>query len=165
MAEYKIIIEDGTTSSNKNPVAGSDGKGKSENAGVGMGSKSDSLAKGAMAYVALRRTAISAVKSAISHQIGTISLRTGENERQQRVQFAYDMVGQAVGAGMTIAAGAMAGGPIGAAVAAVGVVIDALVKIEQKNTEINLATALDNIGVNARNNRAVRSVASINGSR
>ena len=164
MAEYKIIIEDGTTSSNKNPVAGSDGKGKSENAGVGMGSKSDSLAKGAMAYVALKRTAVSAVKSAISHQIGTISLRTGENERQQKVQFAYDMVGQAVGAGMTIAAGAMAGGPIGAAVAAVGVAINYAIQYAIRSNEIDLKSQKEQIEIGLMNKRAGQYV-SVNGSR
>ena len=164
MAEYKIIIEDGTSKSNKNPVAGSDGKGKSENAGVGMGSKSDSLAKGAMAYVALRRTAISAVKSAISHQIGTISLRTGENERQQKVQFAYDMAEQAVGAGMAIAAGATAGGPIGAAVAAVGVAINYAIQYAIRSNEIDLKSQKESIEIGLMNKRAGHYV-SVNGSR
>lgn len=164
MAEYKIIIEDGTTSSNKNPIAGSDGKGKSENAGVGMGSKSDSLAKGAMAYVALKRTAVSAVKSAISHQIGTISLRTGENERQQKVQFAYDMAEQAVEAGASIAAGAMAGGLPGAAIAAVGVVINFAVQLAIRFNEIDLKSQKESIEIGLKNKRAGHYV-SVNGSR
>ncbi len=165
MAEYKIIIEDGTAKSNKNPVAGSDGKGKSENAGVGMGSKSDSLAKGAMAYVALRRTAVSAVKSAISHRIGTISLRTGENERQQQVQFAYDSVGQVVKAVETIAAGAAAGGWVGALVATIGVFVSEVTNIIKAINELNYKESYNNIQLGMMDKRAGWNVASVNGSR
>ena len=163
MAEYKIIISDETSANSKNPVAGSESKGSVENAGVGTTSVNNAI-KGAATYVAVKRTVVSAIKSSINFGIGTVSLRTGENERQQKLQFAYDTVTEVVGAGMTIAAGAMAGGAVGAALAVVGVAVAKGIEMYQSYKQLEYQNNLESISLSMMNKRAGRYV-SVSGSR
>lgn len=66
--------------------------------------------------------------SMINYRVSTISLRTGAQEYQQRVQFVYSEASQALSAVGTVAAGAIMGGPVGAGLAAVGVGVTYLMK-------------------------------------
>lgn len=82
------------------------------------------MAKTVVAYTGAKRIA----ESYISHNINTVSLRTGATEYEQKLQFAYSEGSQAVGSVAAIAMGAAVGGLPGAAIAAVGVGLNYIMK-------------------------------------
>lgn len=93
----------------------------------------------------------------ISHQIGTVSLRTGNQERQQRIETVYSELKSAGGATLAIGGGFVAGGVGGAAVAAVGVALSYLNKLisyGQRQDQLNLAATVEGISLAQLNLRA-----------
>ena len=104
-------------------------------------------------------------KRAISYEISTVNLRTGENERQQRMQFTYDILGQVSGALTNIVVGAKVGGAYGAIAAAAYTVVETSISIGQKIGRYNLQKNLENVSLGLARTRSGDSLAYINGGR
>jgi hypothetical protein len=157
--QYTITIYDKTTGQGS-PIAGEQNDGKD--------TKNDDSApdKGEVAFnwMSLKRVANYA-KRAISYEISTVSLRTGENERQQRMQFAYDILGQTSSAITNIVIGAKVGGAYGAIAAAAYTVVETSISIGQKIDRFNLQKNLENVSLGLARTRSGDSLAYINGGR
>ena len=103
-------------------------------------------AKTVVAYTGAKRIA----EAYITHNINTVSLRTGATEYEQKLQFAYSEGSQAIGSVAAIAMGAAVGGPAGAAVAAVGVGINYIMKAvnwSQNADKIQIQKALEDVSL------------------
>ena len=95
--------------------------------------------------------------SVINYRISTIALRTGETEHQQRVQFVYGEVSQAVSSLGAIGMGALMGGPIGAGVAALGVGVSYVMKFigwAQNASTLRLQKNVEDISIQMQTIRA-----------
>lgn len=104
------------------------------------------MAKTVVAYTGAKRIA----EAYITHQINTVSLRTGATEYEQKLQFAKSEASQAVGSVAAIAMGAAVGGPAGAAVAAIGVGINYMMKFigwSQNADKIQMQKDLESISL------------------
>lgn len=80
---------------------------------------------------------------AITHYVSTVQLRTGSNEAQQRANFTYSLAQQGLGIAETIAAGAFAGGGIGAAIGAVMSVAHTAISWQQKQNVLDMQRNLE----------------------
>ena len=110
------------------------------------------MAKTVVAYTGAKRIA----ESYISHSINTVSLRTGATEYEQKLQFAYSEGSQAVGSVAAIAMGAAVGGFAGAAVAAVGVGLNYIMKAinwSQNADKIQMQKDLESISLQMQRTR------------
>ena len=156
---YTITIYDKTTGQSS-PIAGEQNGGKD--------TKNDDAApdKGEAAFnwMVIRKVADYA-KRAISYEISTVSLRTGETERQQRMQLTYDILGRVGSAATTIAMGAKVGGVYGAAAAAAYEVINTSISVGQQVGRFQLQRDLENKSLGLARIRSGDSLAYINGNR
>ena len=165
MAEVQIIrIELPSGAEKKTPVAESSAQPDipSSDAGGGAVTAKDVLnaSKKVVAFTGIKQIA----DSVISYQISTVELRTGATEYQQKLQFAYSEGAQALSSVATIGMGFAMGGPVGGAVAAVGVGISYVMKfigwIQNENTiqlkgdreDISIQMAMIRAGVSGRRN-------------
>lgn len=83
----------------------------------------------------------------VSNRIGTIELRTGRTEMQQRMEFAYGATKRVVGMGATIATGAMVGGGVGAVVGAIIGVTESLFDIGLRQNEIDIKRRNEDVSI------------------
>ena len=104
-------------------------------------------------------------KRAISYEISTVSLRTGETERQQRMQLTYDILSRVGSAATTIAMGAKVGGVYGAAAAAAYEVINTSISVGQQVGRFQIQRDLENKSRGLARIRSGDSLAYINGNR
>lgn len=107
-----------------------------------------------VARAAKRLVSFAAVASTadkiISFEISQVSLRTGANEYEQRLNVKYSIGRQIMGAGAALAGAAMVGGPAGVAVAAIGIAangINKLVGIAQNQERLNEQRSLENVSI------------------
>lgn len=132
---YEIhIVQDGGESQKSAPKAVADSPD-------GQNSKPKGTSPKKMAAAGFG-IALAASKKIASTQISQISLRTGHATLQQRTQFVYSIVDSGISAVSSIVAGGMVGGGAGAAVAAIGVVLnignkiaDIAIRADQLNTQ------------------------------
>lgn len=160
---YYIVFENNaeekkkqkTTASNKSSTNEDD-----ENSRIG---DPEDMVKGLKRY-ASAGYAISLADRVISPQINTVSLRTGHEELQQRMQFTYGFIKQGASVVQNaVAAGTLFGGA-GAVIGAVVGIADSLINISIKQGEINtkrqvenMTIALNNIRMGTRQDRGGRS--------
>ena len=164
---YTITIYD-KTGSNVNPI----GRKKSPIAGIAGENGGSKNSKGedngageaAFDWMVIRKVADYA-KRAISYEISTVSLRTGEAERQQRMQLTYDILSRVGSAATTIAMGAKVGGVYGAAAAAAYEVINTSISVGQQVGRFQLQRDLENKSLGLARIRSGDSLAYINGNR
>lgn len=110
---YRIIIQNGTQSK-RSPVA------KSESSAESQYSKGQLRAQTALkAMVAFDKYVGPFVEQAISYSVGTIELRTGAQELQQRVEFGLNIAKQAGGILTSALAGYAMGNLPGALIGAI----------------------------------------------
>ena len=151
MATYEFIIRNETESggggSPMAPTSAPTNNPKSS----GGGSSFKSVAKKMVAAYGIAK---SFADTTITHRINTVSLRTGNEELQQRYQFAYDIGKRALGIVESIAMGAMFGGAAGALIGAATSVAMTGVQIAQRAEEINLSRTAENISIDMANIRA-----------
>ena len=161
MDAYKIIIETGGGSNTpKTPIAGNNKQSTSTQPQTQESGKS-ALQMGVMGYVAVKKYVAPFVKQGLQYSISTVGLRTGNMERQARMQSAYNIGSQIFGIAESVAIGAVMGGVGGAVVGAVmGVATTAISYAQQQNT-INLNKTIEDQTISMLN---VRSGA-INGNR
>lgn len=151
MAEYSIVIqlpEEGTeskvvsgSSGNKIP-AKTDAEKRAEGA--------EKAVKGMVSFASVRAFA----NNLISYDISQVSLRTGAEEYEQRLQFAYDTANKALDIGMATAIGASTGGIIGAAVGFIGSTMYTLIGYAQKANTIRTKQNLEDISLGMASIRA-----------
>ena len=101
--------------------------------------------------------AVSTADKIISYNISQVSLRTGATEYEQRLNAAYSLGKQIVGAGAALAGGAIMGAPVGFTIAAIGVVssgINQLISYEQRKQTLLAEQSLENISIGMQNVRA-----------
>ena len=112
-----------------------------------------SAAKKLVSFAAVASTA----DKLISYEISQVSLRTGATEYEQRMNAAYSLGKQVLGAGAALAGGAVLGGPAGFAVALIGVVssgINKMINYEQNRETLRTQQNLENISIGMQNIRA-----------
>jgi hypothetical protein len=153
---YTITIYD-KTGSNVSPIAGEKKGGKETKTDSNSGDV-------ALGWMVVQKVA-NYVKRAISFEISMVSLRTGEVERQQRMQFTYDILGQVSDAITNISVGALTGGGVGAVVATAYTAVEASINIGQKIIRYNTQRSLENISLGLARIRSGNSLAYINGNR
>ena len=156
---YKIVIETGNGggSNKKAPIAGNNTESKQTTPSTEQQRDNTSI----VGYVAYKKYVAPFVKQGIQYSISTVGLRTGNFERQQRIQSAYDIGSQVVGIGESIALGFAMGGGVGAVVGAVMGTATTLIGVAQKQNTININKALENQQISMLNARS----GAINGNR
>lgn len=156
---YKIIIQTNNSgeSTQKVPIAGNNNDSNSTSSNNTQSDKKNNI----VGYVAYKKYVAPFVKQGIEYSISTVGLRTGNMERQQRMQSAYNIGSQIFGIAESIAIGAMMGGVAGAVVGGVMSVATTAISYAQQQNTINIKRNLENQTINMLN---VRSGA-INGNR
>ena len=109
--------------------------------------------------------AASFVNQVVSYRIQTVSLRTGAEEQQERLAFAYSIAKQVGGTLLSTAVGAAMGGGIGAVVGLVVGIAHTAISYSQKAEELRIQKTVEDVGLRYLNARAGGSVASFSGSR
>lgn len=107
-------------------------------------------AKHIVSFATMAATADRIVSTAISE----VSMRTGANEYEQRLDATYSAGKSIIGAGAALAIGAATGT---LPVVALGMVMSSINKalsISQKATQLNMAHSLEDISINMQNIRA-----------
>lgn len=166
---YVIILKNETSNSESSPIASPSGGGSdSPKSGTNApqttkgNAMATNIVKGLVAYNTYVKPFVSQV---IGHQINTVALRTGADEVQQRLQFAYEIGSAALGIGASILTGAAIGNVPGAIIGAVVGVTSTIMNYANKAQTIQLQSNLENITIRGLNIRAGGAVSSFNGSR
>lgn len=160
MAKYELVLRN-ETNDDESPIA-SGGAAKSAN----KGGASDITGRQAVKKVmAAGGMAASFVNQVVTHQIQTVSLRTGAEEQQERLAFAYSIAKQVGGTLLSTAVGAAMGGGIGAVVGLVVGIAHTAISYSQKAEELRIQKTVEDVGLRYLNARAGGSVASFSGSR
>lgn len=106
--------------------------------------------KGMVSFAAVRGFA----NNLIGYEISQVSLRTGANEYEQKLQFAQSVVNQGLNIGMATAGGAIAGGPIGALVGFIGSTLYTAIGYAQNANTIATKQNLEDISIGLASVRA-----------
>jgi hypothetical protein len=173
--EYRIIITNETTEEKSSPIAptdqGAEPATDTSGKGVGGGGESKETTpsednKKAKGFVAFKKIVAPFVKNAMQYQISTVSLRTGNNELQSRLQASYNIGNQVASfAESTIIGGLVSGNPIGAVMGAVMSVLNTTISIAQKLEVFNIQRSMENTSIALMNIRAGGNVATTSGRR
>lgn len=163
--EYKIVLVNKTNRSQSSPIAETDQGGEETKDTSGKGEDEKENSGIVNAYVFYKKNISPYVKRGIQYQIGTVALRTGNNELQARMQSAYDIANQTVGFVESVAVGAATGGGVGAIVAALMSIINTSITIAQKLETFNLQSNMENTSIALMNVRAGGNVATTSGRR
>lgn len=151
---YKIVIKsEGGSNTPKTPIAGNNKQSTSTQPQT-QESTINGLQAGVVGYVAVKKYVAPFVKQGLQYSISTVGLRTGNMERQARMQSAYNIGSQIFGIAESIAIGAVMGGVGGAVVGAVmGVATTAISYAQQQNT-INLNKTIEDQTISMMNVRS-----------
>lgn len=163
MARYEIILSAGGAAASKSPIAG--GKGRPKKTTDPEQEALKARKAGVNAYVHIKRNIAPFVSMGLQYTIGTVTLRTGRVERQQRMQFAYGVVSQTGGILENIAIGALVGNLPGAIAGAVAGVAQTALSYGLQYSKIRTEENLENVSLALMNIRAGGSVASYSQSR
>lgn len=161
---YTITIRnEGGGSSSSSPVAGNQQPATQQAPAKNSKTPNPDWVKGLVAYNQYLKPFVSQV---IQHEVGTVSLRTGSQELQQKVEFAYDLISEGVGLAESIAVGAAIGHLPGAVIGAVmGLATSAVGYINRRKT-IGYNQSLEDISIDLMNTRAGGAIySSFSGSR
>ena len=146
--EYHIIVHFDGAEDKKSAVAGTGtgSTGTDTASGSGGSDKLVNAAKQMVSFAAVKSTA----DQLINYEISQVALETGATEYEQRLSYSYNVASQVVGAGASLVIGAATGGPVGFALAAVGIVtsgVQKLIGIAQKQRQLNTEQSLENISI------------------
>lgn len=148
------------TGKKKNPVAGNGAEPK-EGSGSQSSSRKAAIAKGIVVY----RTAKSFVDQAVTHNISTVSLRTGAEELQERLAFAREMTQKGLNIVESVAFGALVGNAAGAIIGLMTSVSHTVISYAQKAETLRLERSVENASLHNMAIRAGGSLATFSGSR
>lgn len=151
MARYTITFRNETGDTSSSPVAGGgQAQAKQGQSGETQSSKPEWV-KGLVAYNQYLKPFVSQVAS---HEVSTVSLRTGSDELQQKVEFARDIATAGLGIVENIAVGAAIGNLPGALIGAfMGLATTAVGYMNRRKT-IGYNQALEDISIDFMNTRA-----------
>lgn len=135
--EYRIIFENANAKMESPVASNKDAPDDS------VENTAENLTKGLKGYASLNY-AVSVADRVLSAQINTVELRTGHQELQQRMQFAYGVAKQGVGIVSGAIAGGTMGGAIGAVIGAVVGVADTMINMGIKSSQINMRKEIEN---------------------
>ena len=162
--EYTITLRNETVGGADSPVAG--GSGQSEDTTPSTPQETPAanigVAKGLIAVTTFVKPF---VEQAVNHQISTISLRTGSQEQQQRIQFAYNVGKQALGIMASTAMGFAVGNVPGAIIGALTSITTTVMSYAYKADVIDLEHDLESITLGGMKVRAGGYAPSYSGSR
>ena len=160
---YTIILKNGTGGGNS-PLAGSGGAGTSSgNQQVSAGrQRAQDAVKVIVAYDKFVEPFVNQI---VSHQVGTIQLRTGAAELQQRVEFGMNVAKSAAGLGASILTGYAVGNVPGAIIGGLISVGTQLLGLSNRSKEIQMNKDLEDISIMGMDIRAGGNVASFSQSR
>ena len=161
MAKYEIVIKNETDTDKSSPIAGNTAQGKTAGK-TDEKSVNTTALKGLMAAKSI---AVSVIDQTVSHEISTVSLRTGANEQQDRLSFAYSVGKQVGSAVMSLAVGAAVGGLPGAIIGLTTSLISTAVTYSNKAADIQMQHDLEGVGLRYANARSGGAVSSFSGSR
>lgn len=139
-----------TTAQSTTPTQSADASEPTQDSG---GAQAKRLVKRIVSY----KTAEHFVDRAVSYGISTITLRTGAREYEERLNFVYSEGKHLVDSGAAIVTGAKVGGPMGAAVAAVGVALSYINKAigwAQNANRLRIQQAREDISIRMASVRA-----------
>ena len=162
--EYVIKIQN-ETSGKKSPIAGSNNSGssKSEKAQATVGQeRAQSALKAIVAY---NKFIAPFVDSAVERELGTIELRTGASELQQRVNFGRSIAKQVGGLATSVIAGYAVGNLPGAIIGGLISVATTAMNYSNRQNVLNLNRNLEDITISGRNIRAGGSISTFKSSR
>lgn len=163
MAEnsYEIIIRNESSGGKKSPIANNTDNSEAKAAKEAKVFRKEMVKE----YFAFKRVVAPIVTQSIEYGIGTVTMRTGRREQQQRLQFAYDVTRRVYGIGEDIAVGAAVGGLAGAVTSAILSLANSALSIAYAQKRINLAESLENNTLGMLNVRAGGAIATSSGSR
>lgn len=104
------------------------------------------------------------VAPAVNHLVQSVSLRTGANELQQRIQFGYDVTKSVINIGTSVATGFAVGHGLGAIVGALAGIGSEMMNYAYQQITFDMQKDLASVAVNGLRTRAGYSP-SYNGSR
>ena len=158
---YELIIRNETSEDVAEEVGGAGGIQTNDGAGSSPGGErtKQPRSEGMDASQALKKLfGYSQIKQVatqvVGFQVSTVQLRTGSHEAQQRATFGYNMAQKAVSLGESVAAGAMVGGPAGAAVALVMSLLNTVIGVSQKIEKLRIEQNLEDTSHNLSAQRA-----------
>ena len=142
----------------KNPVAGSD----SEAENTDGGNLPKEIAKG---YGVVKKFVSPFISQVITAQTSTVSLRTGAEELQERLQFSQNAIRQGFGVIESVVVGGLLGGAPGAIVGAAMGVAQTAMTYEFRRQELQMQKDVEDVSLRLLNIRAGGSLAAFSGSR
>lgn len=167
---YTIVLKNETEQANT-PIAGSNSTAQAlkpqttqtpTTGDMSSGGNGEALFK---QVIAVKGILAPVVDTVVSHQVSTVTLRTGAVEQQDRLSFAYSIGKQATSITMSTALGAATGNLPGALIGlALGITNTAL-SYKNRADEIQLQNNVENVGLRLADIRAGGSVATFSGSR
>ena len=160
MAQYEIIIKNETDTAQSSPIAGNTAENTASGEETGI-----NIPSGVKGILAVKSIVAPFVDQVVSHEISTVSLKTGASEQQDRLSFVYSVGKQVGSAALKIATGAVIGGLPGALFGLAMSVAHTAISYGQKGADIQMQHDLENVGLRYLNTRAGGIVASFSGSR
>lgn len=147
---YSLVIELRSEGNEQNPIAGQ------SNAPQTTPNSSDKATpqSAVKALVSFNSFVKPFVKPFVDQHIQTISMRTGAEETQQRIQFAYSIGEQAIGLGASVLTGFILGNVPGALLGASTSILTSMVNFAKAVNEIDLAQSLEAVSLRGMNVRA-----------
>lgn len=164
---YEFVFKNETETESKkkkNPVAGNGSEAK-ENGGQGEGQGGKDTKKAIAKGIVVYRTAKSFVNQVVSHNVSTVSLRTGSEELQQRLSFAYEVGQKAFGMVESVFIGAAVGNLPGAIIGGLLSAAHTAISYAQKAETISLQRPVESVSLRNQQIRAGGSLATFSGSR
>lgn len=149
--EYIITLVNDTSQTKQSPVAG-DTEPK-ESAKREQVEKDSGFIKATKMF-AMYKTAENLANTFISYDINTISLRTGQSEKQERISFAYQTSKRILDVATSIGVGAAMGGGIGAVIGLTYGITRELISLYQREELIQTRKNIEDISIRLANQRA-----------
>lgn len=144
---YTFILKNETGGDGvESPISGNLNSPTTSNAKTG-GFLSKSQAKAFGAGMVVYHQVKSFATQIVSHEISITSLKTGQNELQQRAQFNYDVGMRVLNAGESILVGAAVGGLPGAVAGLALSLTHTVIDISQRQQDLDLKRSLEQIQV------------------
>lgn len=139
---YEIIIKNETAKGSNKAVAGQTDNDNAPKQAAQSGTR-ETLIKGLVAYKKVKPW----VNQVISHNVSMVELRTGSQQQQQRVSFAYQVATDTANLAENIATGFLLGNVAGAVTGAIMTVASKIISIAQRQNEINTKQTIENVSV------------------
>lgn len=173
MAEkFEIIIKNESQSAKNSPIAGDSAQTVDTTGSVGgtsLGTANKAFRGAAAGIVAAVSTVKPYVDKIVSSKVSTVALKTGSQELEEHLSYKVNVGQKIAGFGMSVLAGAAAGGVVGAIGAALVSGITTLVSFGMERAaaqeKLDTERTIENIGLGFMNTRAGGGTASFSGSR